>query len=344
MLVLVPSRDDADSLRVSLPKIRAASRPGRDRVVVVADRCTDDTEAVARSSGVDAIARADESSGPGKGGALRFGLGQFGGPPEEAIAVFDADSVPSPEFFARAEARFAGGDRALQAYVEPVPGKPIVSRIAAYSEIVSQRISGRLRERLGWGVPLRGTGMVIERRLLEDALARCETYVEDLEITLLLAAVGVPVRTLDASVRDPKPDSARGVAAQRARWLAGNARAFFARRREIGSLLRSFSGMTLVGMLFARPRSLLFSARLLLFLALLSPAGGSGAIRGIEIVLGIFLFRDLALLVGGLFAVDRPSFYLPAVLAAPLYPVLWAFGAARSFSGRRRWLSARRRA
>jgi len=343
MLVLVPSHDDADSLRVSLPAIRAAARPDRDRLVVVADRCSDDTEEVARSAGAEAIARTDASSGPGKGGALRFALATIGGPPGEAIAVFDADSVPSPEFFGRAEARFAAGDLALQAFVDPVPGRPIVSRIAAYSEIVSQRVSGRMRERFGWGVPLRGTGMVVERRLLEDGLSRCATYVEDLELTLILAAGGVPVRTLDASVRDPKPDSARGVAAQRARWLAGNVRAFVARRREIASLAGSLSGVTLVGMLFARPRSLLFSARLILFLALLPRAGG-GTVRWIEAVLGVFLLRDFSLLVGGLLVVDRPGYYLPAVLAAPLYPVLWAFGALRSFSGRHRWLSARRRA
>jgi hypothetical protein len=59
-------------------------------------------------------------------------------------------------------------------------------------------------------------------------------------------------------------------------------------------------------------------------------------------VLVVFLLRDLALLVGGLFVVDRPGFYLPAVLAAPIYPFVWAASALRSLFARRRWLSARR--
>jgi cellulose synthase/poly-beta-1,6-N-acetylglucosamine synthase-like glycosyltransferase len=341
VLILVPAHDDAAALRSSAPKIREAMRPGRDRFVVVADRCGDDTGEVARAAGAEVVVRSDEASGPGKGGALRFGLAQVSGAPGEAIAVFDADSEPSAGFGDAAEAAFAGGARALQAFVDPVPGRPLVSRIAAYSEIVAQRMPDRLRAALGWGVPLRGTGMVVERALLQDAVARCGTFVEDVELTLLLEARGVRVRPFAASVRDPKPATGSGVVRQRARWLAGNFAAFIARRREIGRLLRSPSGATLVVSLFAKPRSLLFSARLVLFFALL-PFAGSAVVRAIEAILALFLLRDLALLVGGLFVVDRPGFYLPAVLAAPVYPLVWVAGAGKALFSRGRWLSARR--
>jgi len=341
VLILVPSHDDAASLRVSLPAIASAMRPEKDSLVVIADRCADETAEVARRSGADVVARHDESGGRGKGGALKFALETVPARPGDAVAIFDADSIPSAGFFERAEERLAAGDRALQSFVDPVPGPLLASRIAAYSEIVSQKISDRVRATLGWGLPLRGTGMVIDRRLLEDALGRCATFVEDLELTLILAAGGVPVRRLDAAVSDPKPGTVSGVVAQRARWLAGNLSALSARRREIGRLLRSFSGATLVVSLFAKPRSLFFSGRLLLFLGLL-PLTGRPAVRWIEVALGLFLFRDLALLVGGLLVVDRPAFYLPAVLGAPLYPLLWAGGVVRSIAARRRWLSARR--
>ncbi|HET9794223.1 MAG TPA: glycosyltransferase [Thermoanaerobaculia bacterium] len=341
MLILVPSHDDAGALRVALPVIRAGMRPGRDRLVVIADRCSDDTASAARSAGAEALVREDDASGPGKGGALRFALAAIGGDPREPVAIFDADSEPSAGFFEAAEAAWAGGARALQGFVDPVPGRSLLSRIAAYSEIVSQRMTDRLRASLGWGVPLRGTGMVIERGLLSGALARCATFVEDLETTLLLAADGVRVRPLGARVRDPKPGSGAGVVRQRARWLAGNLAAFRARNGEIRRLMGSLSGATLVVGLFAKPRSLFFSARLILFLALL-PAAGSAPIGVVEVLLGLFLLRDLALLFGGLAVVDRPGFYLPAVLAAPVYPLVWAAGAVRSLSARGRWLSARR--
>jgi cellulose synthase/poly-beta-1,6-N-acetylglucosamine synthase-like glycosyltransferase len=319
----------------------AAMRPGKDTLVVIADRCADDTAGVARQHGAEVVARTDETHGPGKGGALRFALSALPAGTGEAVAIFDADSSPDAGFFDLAEARLAAGDRALQAWVEPVPGRPLASRIAAYSEIVSQKVSDRLREGLGWGVPLRGTGMVVERAVLEPALRRCATFVEDLELTLILASDGVVVRRLASAVADPKPATVSGVVAQRARWLSGNLSALGARRREIVRLLRSPSGATLVVSLFAKPRSLFFSGRLLLFLGLLAlPA--SSLVRWLEAVVGLFLLRDLALLIGGLFVVDRPGFYLPAVLAAPIYPFVWAAGALRALFARRRWLSARR--
>jgi len=340
MLILVPSHDDAEALRVSLPRILAAMRPGKDTLVVIADRCTDETAHVAGELGAEVVMREDETHGSGKGGALRFALAARPAS-TEPVAIFDADSLPDADFFALAEARLGAGERALQAWVDPVPGRPLASRIAAYSEIVSQKISDRIRERLGWGVPLRGTGMIVDRALLERALERCATFVEDLELTLILAADGVPVRRLAARVADPKPATVSGVVAQRARWLAGNLAALSARRREILRLLRTPSGATLVVSLFSKPRSLFFSGRLLLFLGLLA-LPTSPPVRWLEAAVGLFLARDVALLVGGLFVVDRPAFYLPAVIASPVYPFLWAAGAARSLYARRRWLSARR--
>jgi len=343
MLILVPSHDDAAALERALPAVLAAARPGQDRVVVVADRCGDDTEGVASRAGAECIVRTDETGGPGKAGALVFALSvtSTGDDSREAVAVLDSDSEPDPDFFRSAQARFDASDRALQADIAPVPSASLLSRIAAYSEIVSQGVAGRLRAGLGWGVPLRGTGMILERGLIASALPLCRTQVEDLELTLLLAAQGIRIRRLRASVRDPKPPGTAGVTAQRARWLAGNLRALAARRREIGRLCRSLEGLTLVLWLFARPRSLFFCGRLLLLGALLLLAAGPAAVA-LDALLGLLLARDVAELLAGLWIVDRPLNYLPALLASPFYPIVWAVAAVRTVGTRRRWLSARR--
>jgi len=340
VLILVPSHNDAECLKESLPRLRDMVRPGEDRLVVIADRCTDGTREVAASFGATVVERADELGGPGKRGALLRALAEVKGEAGESVAVFDADSLPSANFLAEAKASSVPGATALQGYVDPVPNRSIVSRLAAYSEIVSQKISDRLRERRGWGIPLRGTGMVLSRALLERGLARCETFVEDLELTVLLAAAGVRVRRLSASVRDPKPADARGVIAQRARWLAGNASALVSRRREILALSRSAEGATLVLALFCKPRSLFFSARLLILAGLFRLPAVPGIVA-LRIVFSLFVAKDLAVLFGGLWLVDRPLFYLPAVLCSPLYPAMWVGSAVRSFAARREWLSAR---
>lgn len=338
MLVLVPCHDDAEVLRRSLPVMLTALRPGQDRLVVIADRCTDDTQDVARQMGADCLVRLNDSEGGGKGGALRFALANLvAGSPVEKVAVFDADSHPSPDFFSAAQRCLTAG----QAEIVPAPSDALLSRLAAYSEIVSQKIVGRLRAALRWNIPLRGTGMVIERALLETALAECRTQVEDLELTLILSARRIRIEPLAASVADPKPEAGAGIAAQRARWLAGNLAALRVHFREVLKLCGSLSGITLVLWLFCKPKSLLFCAKLILFVLVVALAAGPWWLA-VKALLGLLLAKDLGLLLGGLFVVDRPLFYLPAVLASPLYPLMWLRSAVRSPRAGRSWLSARR--
>src|SRR5258706_2474078 len=99
MLALIACHDDAEVLRGSLRRVREALRREEDRLVVVADRRTDDSAKLAAENGAIVIERRDETSGAGKGGALRFALEHL--PPELSgqlfVAVFDADSIPAPD-------------------------------------------------------------------------------------------------------------------------------------------------------------------------------------------------------------------------------------------------------
>src|SRR5437762_2498433 len=71
--------------------------PAGDRVLVVADNCTDATAAVAREHGVDVVDRFDETR-RGKGFALDFGLRALdeisSAPP--IVVMLDADCMLAP--------------------------------------------------------------------------------------------------------------------------------------------------------------------------------------------------------------------------------------------------------
>src|SRR5437899_2040248 len=56
--VLVPAHDEARGIAATLATIAPQLRAG-DRVVVVADNCTDDTAEMARAAGADVFERAD---------------------------------------------------------------------------------------------------------------------------------------------------------------------------------------------------------------------------------------------------------------------------------------------
>src|SRR5690348_11017117 len=74
--VLVPAHNERAGVSSTLASIRAQLRHS-DRLIVIADNCTDDTAAVAASAGAGVIERQDPAR-PGKGYALDFGIRHLG--------------------------------------------------------------------------------------------------------------------------------------------------------------------------------------------------------------------------------------------------------------------------
>ena len=87
--------------------------------ILVADACTDDTEAVARAAAAAAWPGPHRSARPGRGlgAGAAPGDGRGGGPADELgrsdglIATTDADSTPAPDWLARQLAHLARGRR-----------------------------------------------------------------------------------------------------------------------------------------------------------------------------------------------------------------------------------------
>lgn len=81
--------------------VRAQTRPV-DRIVVIADNCTDDTIEIARQTGVEVVETVDNSDK--KAGALNQWLDEHlaAMPPDDLVMVMDADSVLDPNFVTNA--------------------------------------------------------------------------------------------------------------------------------------------------------------------------------------------------------------------------------------------------
>jgi cellulose synthase/poly-beta-1,6-N-acetylglucosamine synthase-like glycosyltransferase len=89
-VVLVPAHNEALGIRETIKSISRELAPG-DRVLVVADNCTDPTALIARESGAEVAERSDPMR-QGKGYALQAGLVQLAaGQPPEIVVVVDAD-------------------------------------------------------------------------------------------------------------------------------------------------------------------------------------------------------------------------------------------------------------
>jgi cellulose synthase/poly-beta-1,6-N-acetylglucosamine synthase-like glycosyltransferase len=342
---LIPAHNEAGIIGATVSRLQAQSTtPG---VFVIADNCTDDTARLARQAG----AQVWERHAPlerSKGAALRW-FGAVAAPAlrdYEFLAVFDADSVVSENFWRGARAALSQGADVVQGFVQPLSSHTTAADLAAYSELLSQHVDDIARSRLGWQVPLRGTGMVFRRPVLDELLPRLQTRTEDVEMSLWLAAQGKSVRLArGAVIGDPKPAGTAGVATQRARWLQGQREVL----RYHGSLvLRLLSSgridhLSLVFATLLKPKTLVLLLKglwCLLIVALpLVPAG----LHWLAAVLaGLAFALDGVYYVIGLRWVETPARYGRALLQAPIYLGMWLWSLVLSLVSTHPWLSVRR--
>src|SRR5712671_3583241 len=87
--VLVPAHNEGAGLAPTLADAKAQLLPS-DRLLVVADNCTDDTAAVALATGAKVIVRTDPAR-LGKSYALACGIDSLREDPADIVIILDAD-------------------------------------------------------------------------------------------------------------------------------------------------------------------------------------------------------------------------------------------------------------
>lgn len=219
--VLIPAHDEEAGITRTLRALAPQLGPD-DRVLVVADNCTDRTAAVARAHGAEVVERSDPSR-RGKGYALAFGRDHLAIDPPEVVIVVDADCVPGPDAIARLAA--AGLDRPVQgAYRMTAPaGAGPERQVAAFAFLVKNVVRPLGLRRLGGPALLTGTGMAFPWAVFRAAPLAHGHIVEDMGLTVDLAAGGHPPGFApEADVRAEFPADDPAAATQRRRWEHGH--------------------------------------------------------------------------------------------------------------------------
>lgn len=222
--VLVPAHDEA----VTIGKTVASLLPelgDRDRLLVVADNCTDETAAIARAGGAEVISRSDTSR-RGKGYALDYGVRHLAEDPPDVVVVIDADCRASNGSVARIAGLAAALHRPVQAYdvVNPPDGpRSLYLSMASFAWRVKNLVRPLGCLRLGLACQLMGTGMAIPWSLINRSNLATSEIVEDLVFGLELARAGHPTLFCpDAVVTSEFPLARSGQKTQRDRWEAGH--------------------------------------------------------------------------------------------------------------------------
>jgi hypothetical protein len=220
--VLIPAHNEqwliGQTLQRLLPQITDA-----DRVLVVADNCTDKTAPIARSHGVEVLERHDTEN-RGKGFALAAGVAHLEANPPEVVIVFDADCEAEAgmvDILSRTAVSTSRPVQALYLLDSPESAGP-AGLISAFAFLVKNQVRARAMHRVGLPVLLTGTGMAFPWELIHDAPLGTDNIVEDLALGLTFAVAGRgPVYAESARVSGQLPDSPSAAATQRTRWEHG---------------------------------------------------------------------------------------------------------------------------
>ena len=221
--VLVPAHDEAAIIRATLASITPQLIAG-DRLLVVADNCTDDTARLAREGGAEVVERFDTLR-RGKGYALDFGVRHLAEQPPEVVIVVDADCQVGEGAIDCLARRYHQVKRPVQAlYLMRAPaGSGLKVQVAEFAWRVKNLMRPRGWARLGLPCQLMGAGMAFGWHDLALINLANGHLVEDVKLGLDLCQQGKPpVFCPEALVTSQFPASQQGMNSQRTRWEHGH--------------------------------------------------------------------------------------------------------------------------
>jgi cellulose synthase/poly-beta-1,6-N-acetylglucosamine synthase-like glycosyltransferase len=232
--VLIPAHNEAASIGATLDSLRA-QEPAPDRIVVVADNCTDATAQIARAHGAEVFVTADNAHK--KAGALNQALRLLldGLGDNDVVMCMDADTVLDDGFLASGIQRFTS-DRALMAIGGLFYGEEGHGLLGQLQRNEYVRYSREIKRRRGRVFVLTGTASMFRSRALRTVAASRGTLLpgvpgdvydtaaltEDNELTLAIKSLGGLMASPDGCrvVTELMP-TWRNLWTQRLRWQRG---------------------------------------------------------------------------------------------------------------------------
>ena len=221
--VLVPAHNESTGLLPTLNDIKADLAPG-DRLIVVADNCTDDTAAVAAAAGAEVVVRHDPTR-IGKGYALDWGLRYLCADPPEVLIIIDADCRISRGAIGLLAMTCATTGRPAQALnlITAPDGTTVNYQVTEFASRVKNWVRPLGLNALNLPCQLMGTGMAFPFDVIRSAELATGQIVEDLKLGLDLAQAEKPADFCpDAIVTSRFPVSVSAAKSQRQRWEHGH--------------------------------------------------------------------------------------------------------------------------
>jgi len=221
--VLIPAHNEAKGIEQTLAMLLPQLCAG-DRVLVVADNCSDDTASLACAAGVEVVERVDAEH-RGKGYALDYGLRYLANKPSQVVVVVDADCIFEQGAIERIGTQAHSLQRPVQAFytMKAPAGAGLKTKIAAFAWQVKNLARPLGYHRVGLPCQLMGTGMAFPWPVISEMNLASGHIVEDMKLGMDLAERRrAPVFCPQAEVMSYFPLNSEGTKTQRTRWEHGH--------------------------------------------------------------------------------------------------------------------------
>lgn len=221
--VVVPAHNESEGIGPTLQDI-LPQLGHRDRLLVVADNCTDDTAAIAAGAGAEVIVRQD-SERIGKGYAMAWAIAHLTKDPPDLVLFIDADCRVDAELVAKLGNVCQQTGRPVQALylMKSASSSEVNHKLSEFAWILKNLVRPLGLRFFHRPVQLMGTGMMFPWDVIKLAPLASGNLVEDLRLGLDLAAAGKSAYFLpSAKVTSYFPTTAKGRDSQRQRWIQGH--------------------------------------------------------------------------------------------------------------------------
>jgi len=254
--VLIPAHNEELGIAATIRNVRE-QLVENDRILVVADNCSDGTAQTARNEGAEVVERTDVVN-RGKGFALDWGLKALDSNPPAIVVVVDADcelgrgALDALVRQAAATNRPAQGVYLIGTGQEADPRR----RLSAFAVLLKNKIRPIGLHRLGLPSLLTGTGMAFPWSVLRSAQLGTGNIVEDMKLGVDLALAGFPPRLCpEAELSGAAAPDNRSAIKQRTRWEHGHVQTLvrFAPRLIAAGLARGRLSLIGLGLELAVP-------------------------------------------------------------------------------------------
>ncbi|MBA5864709.1 MAG: glycosyltransferase [Nitrospira sp. CR1.1] len=223
-LILIPAHNEEDGLPETLHSLSSMQYP-KDlvQIVVIADRCADDTAKVARIGGARCLERNEGPGGKGAAMSWAMQLLRKDGVLFDALVIVDADCLADSHLLEAFDDALAKGHEVQQGYnYLSNPWETPFTRVIAVTSVLRNFLFYGGKEAIGCSAMLSGTGMCLSRSVVDQHGWSAFSVAEDWEfsVSLQLNDVVIHFNPL-ARVFARESKGLKQASRQRLRWATG---------------------------------------------------------------------------------------------------------------------------